>query len=84
LSEAKSHERTPSLVKQRKGKDEMSVGSPAKTSIAPKKHKRNEQVLEPIVELAKHINFHFSSKLNGDVHSLIIPLNGPKRGKGGK
>jgi hypothetical protein len=62
----------------------MSVGSPVKIAVAPKKHKGSEKVLEPIVELAEHINFHFSSKSNGDVHSLILPLNGPKRGIGGK
>jgi hypothetical protein len=62
----------------------MSMGSPAKIAVAPKKHKGNEKVLEPIVELAEHINFHFSSKLNGDVHSLILLSNGPKRGIRGK
>jgi hypothetical protein len=35
------------------------------------------------MDLLDHINFHSSSKSNGDVHSLIIPLNGLVRGKGG-
>jgi hypothetical protein len=52
--------------------------------MAPKKNKGKEKIPEPIMELPKHIDFHFFSKSNGDVHSLIIPLNGPKRGKGGK
>jgi hypothetical protein len=30
-SKAKAHERTPSFVKQRKGMDEVSMGSPIKT-----------------------------------------------------
>jgi len=34
--------------------------------------------------LSKHIDFHLSFKLNGDVHSLINLLNGLKRRKGGK
>jgi len=60
LSKAKSHERTPSLVKQRKGEGEVSMGSPTKIPMAPKKHKGKEKVLEPIVESSEHIDFHFS------------------------
>jgi hypothetical protein len=80
LSEAKSHERTLSLVKQRKGEDEMSTGSLAKIPTTPKKHKGNE----PTMELAWHIDFHSFYESSGDVHSLIFPFNGPKRRKGGK
>jgi len=36
-----------------------------------------------MVELDEHINFH-SSKLNGDVNSLIIPLGALSKEKGGK
>jgi len=31
LSKAKAHEKTPSLIKQRKGMDEVNMGSPMKT-----------------------------------------------------
>ncbi len=34
-SKAKAHERTPSLVKQRKGMDKVNMGSPLKTLVAP-------------------------------------------------
>jgi hypothetical protein len=37
LSKAKAHEKTPSLVKQRKGVDEMNMGSPIKNFAAPQK-----------------------------------------------
>jgi hypothetical protein len=60
------------------------VGSPIKTLATPNKHKGNEKVFELIVELVEHIDFHFFSKLSGDVHSLIIPSNGSKKGKGEK
>jgi hypothetical protein len=83
LNKAKDHERTPSPVKQKKGKDEVSMGSLVKTFAAFKKYKEKEKVPEPIVDLNEHIDFH-SSKSNGDVNSLIIPLNEPTRGKGGK
>jgi hypothetical protein len=43
-----------------------------------------EKIPKLIVESPEHIDFHFSSESNGDVHSLIIPLNGLKRGKGSK
>jgi len=59
------------------------MGSLVKTFAALKKYKEKEKVPEPIVDLNKHIDFH-SSKSNGDVNSLIIPLNEPTRGKGGK
>jgi hypothetical protein len=54
----------------------MSVGSLVKTLETPKKSKGKENVLESIVESSEHIDFHWSSESNGDVHSLIIPLNG--------
>jgi hypothetical protein len=82
-SKAKAHERTPYPIKQRKGVDEVNVSSSAKTPTTPKKHKGKEKVLKPIVESNEHINFH-SFELNGDVNSLIAPLDGPKKEKGGK
>jgi hypothetical protein len=55
-----------------------------KTLTTPKKNKGKEKVPKPREELLKHINFHLSSESNGDVHSLILPLNQLKRGKRGK
>jgi hypothetical protein len=55
-----------------------------KIPATPKKNKRKEKIPKPIMESLKHINFHLFSKLNGDVHCLIFPLNGPMKGKGGK
>ncbi len=52
--------------------------------MAPKKNNEKEKVLELIVELLEHIDFHSFFQLNGDVHSLIFLLNGPMKGKGGK
>jgi hypothetical protein len=54
-----------------------------KIPTSPKKNKRKEKVPKPVMESLKHINFHSFLKLNGDVHSLIFPLNGPMKGKGG-
>jgi hypothetical protein len=45
-SKAKAYERTPYLVKQRKGVDEVNMRSPAKNTMAPKKQKRKEKVFE--------------------------------------
>ncbi len=81
-SKARAHERNPSFVKQRKGVDEVSVGSPVKTPTTPQKQKGKEKVLEPIVEFEKHVDFH-SLESNGNVNSLIAPL-GVLRQKGGK
>jgi hypothetical protein len=36
-NKAKAHERIPSLIKQREGVDEVSVGSQVKTLAAPQK-----------------------------------------------
>jgi hypothetical protein len=52
--------------------------------MAPMKNKRKEKNLEPIVESLEHIDFHSSFESNGDVHSLIIPLNGLRRRKKSK
>jgi hypothetical protein len=52
--------------------------------MAPKKNKRKEKVPEPREESLEHINFHSSFESNGEVHSLILLLNGPKREKRGK
>jgi glycerophosphoryl diester phosphodiesterase len=83
LNKAKDHERTFSPIKQKKGEDEMSMGSLAKTLVALKKYKGKENFSKPIVESNEHVNLH-SFKSSGDVNSLILLLNGPKRGKGGK
>jgi hypothetical protein len=61
-----------------------SMTSSTKTSTTPKKIKRKEKVLKPKEESIEHIDFHLSFESSGDVHSLIILLNGPKRGKRGK
>ncbi len=39
VGKAKACENIPSLIKQRKGKDKVSVGSPTKIPLAPKKNK---------------------------------------------
>jgi len=83
LNKTKAHERTLSPVKQRKGMDKVNVGPLIKTPTTPQKHKRKEKVLELIVELNEHFDFH-SSKLNGDVNFFIAHLGVSRRGKGGK
>jgi hypothetical protein len=45
------------------------------------KHKGNEKVLEPIVELVEHINFHFFFKSSGNVHSPFEWTKEKKRGQ---
>jgi len=82
-SRAKAHDRTPSLVKQRKRVDEVNVGPLVKTPAALQKHKKKEKVPKPIVELNEHLDFH-SSKSNGDVNFLIAPLGVSRREKEGK
>lgn len=59
------------------------MGSLAKILATFKKYKKKEKVPKPIVELDEHIDFH-SFKSTRDVNSLILLLNGPKKGKGGK
>jgi len=81
-SKAKAHERIFSLVKQRKGVDEVNMGSLVKTLVAPQKQKGKEKVHEPIVEWDEHIDFH-SFESSGDVNSLIALLDAPRQ-KGGK
>jgi hypothetical protein len=58
------------------------MGLPRETPTIPKKNKGKENVLELIVQSLEHMNFHLPFKSNGDVHSLILPLNGPMKGKG--
>jgi len=60
LNKDKSHEKTRSLVKQRKGEGEVNVGSSTKTPMALTKHKGKEKVPELIVELFEHVDFHSS------------------------
>ncbi len=81
-SKARAHDRTPSLVKQRKGVDEVSVDSPMKTPTTPQKQKGKEKIPEPIMESEQHIDFH-SLESNEDVNSLIVALGMPRL-KGGK
>jgi len=81
-SKARAHARTPSLVKQRKGVDEVSMGSHVKTPTTPQKQKGKEKILELIMESEEHIDFH-SLKSNEDVNSLIVALGMPRQ-KGGK
>jgi hypothetical protein len=50
LNKAKDHERTPSFIKQKKGEDEVSMGSLVKTLVALKKYKGKEKVTKSIVE----------------------------------
>jgi hypothetical protein len=55
-----------------------------KIPTTPKKNKRKEKVPKPREESHEHIDFHLSFESSGNVHSLILPLNHMKRGKGGK
>lgn len=82
-NKAKAHERTPSLIKQRKGVDKVSVGSSVKIPTTPQKHKRKEKALRPIVKSDEYLNFH-SSESSGDMNSLIAPLDASRREKRGK
>jgi heme-binding NEAT domain protein len=83
LNKTKAHEITLSHVTQRR-EQEGNMGSSTKTSMTPEKNKGKEKVLKPKEKLSEHIDFHLFLKLNGEVHSLINLLNGPKIGKGGK
>jgi hypothetical protein len=58
------------------------MGLPSETPAIPKKNKGKKNVLELIVQSFEHINFHLPFKSNGDVHFLILLLNGPMKGKG--
>ncbi len=66
-SKMKVHERISFLVKQRKGVDKMNVGSLVKIPATLQKHKGKEKILEPMVELDEHIDFH-SSESSRDVN----------------
>jgi hypothetical protein len=80
----KAHERILSFVTRRRGGRRGENGLSAKSRRVPKKNKGKEKVLEPLMESPKLIDFHSFSKSNVDVHSLILILNGPMKGKGGK
>jgi len=80
-SNAKAHERTLYPINQKKGVNELNMGSSTKTLVAIKKHKGKEKVFESIVELDEHINF-LSFELIGDVNTFIAPLDGPKKERG--
>jgi hypothetical protein len=73
LSKARAHERTPSLIKQRKEMDEVSMDSLAKSPTTPWKQKGKEKVLKPIVEFNKYVDFH-SLESSGGVNSFIALL----------
>ncbi len=60
------------------------MGLSMKIPATPKKNKRKEKVPKPREESHEHIDFHLSSESSGNVHSLILPLNQMKRGKGGR
>jgi len=62
--------------------DELNMGSLVKAPTPLQKQKGKEKFFKPIVEFNEHGDFH-SSKLNGDVNSLIAPM-GVLRQKGGK
>ncbi len=60
------------------------MGLPVKIPTTPKKNKGKEKVIEPREEMIEHINFHSSSKLNGDVHffnSSFESIEKKKRGQ---
>jgi len=80
-SKAKAHERTLYPINQKKGVNELSMGSSTKTLVAPEKHKGKEKVFESIVESDEHIDFH-SFELTGDMNTFIAPLDGPKNETG--
>jgi len=70
------------LKKGRKG-EKRGVWALWHKPMAPKKNKGKEKVRKPKEESHEHIDFHLSFESHGDVRSLILPLNGPKRGKKG-
>lgn len=79
---AQAHERTFSLVTQKKGKTKANTGLLMKTLMTPQKNNGKEKVHKPKEGSHEHIDFHFS---NEDVHSLIFLMNQSKRKKrGGK
>jgi len=69
---------------EKRGEKKGNVGSSTQTLVALKKNKGKEKKLEPREESLEHINFHLSFESNGDVHSLILLLNGLKKRKRGK
>ncbi len=78
-NKAKAHERTPSPIKQRKGVDEVSIGSLVKIPATPQKQKGKEnKIPKPIVELDEHVDFH-SSKSSENMNSFITPWGAPRQ-----
>jgi len=61
--------------------DEVNMGPLVKTPTIPRKHKKKEKVLKPIVELNEHFDFH-SSKSNGNFFIALLGVS--RREKGGK
>ncbi len=61
------------------------MGLPIKKFLmAPKKNKGKEKVHEPSKELLMHVELHSSKKSNNEGDYLLVLLNEPIRGKGGK
>jgi hypothetical protein len=61
------------------------VGFPIKKLLmAPKKNNGKEKVHELSKELPMHVDLHSSKKSNNDNDYLLVLLNEPVRGKGGK
>jgi hypothetical protein len=52
--------------------------------MAPKKNKRKEKALDPSKEFLVHVDLHSFKKSNDENDFLIVPFNGPSRGKKGK
>jgi hypothetical protein len=61
--------------------DELNMGSLVKTPTTLQKQKGKEKNFKPIVDFNEHVDFH-SSKLNGDVNSLIAPYGCAKAKRG--
>jgi hypothetical protein len=83
LNKTKTHGITFSPITQRR-EEEGNMGSSTKTSMTSENNKRKKKKFKPKEKFFKHIDFHLFFKLNGEVHSLINLLNGPKIGKGDK
>ncbi len=61
------------------------MGFPIKKLLmAPKKDNGKEKVHAPSKELPMHVDLHSSKKSNNDGDYLMLLLNEPIRGKGGK
>jgi hypothetical protein len=82
LVKQRSMNRLFPLSSKRREWDEVNVGSLVKNFVAPQSQRGKEKILDPIVELNEHINFH-SFESSGDENSLIALLGVPRQ-KGDK